>query len=120
MEKKKVLVVDDEPSIVKVIEARLKASNYDVITASRGDEGLEKAEREQPDLIVLDVMMPVLDGYTFVRELKTSERLSKTPIIVLTAKEKLEDLFAMEGVTTYLTKPYSSYDLLEQVREHIG
>ena len=118
MEKKKVLIVDDEEALVKFLARRLEANHYEVVTALRGDEGLEKAEREKPDLIILDVMMPVMDGYTFVREMKSAG--NETPIIMLTAKEKMEDLFQMEGVPDYLIKPCDSEALLEKIEQHIG
>ncbi len=119
---KKILIIDDEPDIVKIIQKQFMASHYEVITALDGEEGLEKAEREKPDLIILDIMMPKMDGYTFTRELHTkiSSGRVTTPIIVLTAKEKMQDLFEIEGVKEYIVKPFDPAELLEKVKKYIG
>ncbi len=118
MIKKKILVIDDEPTFVKMITARLSANNYEVVTAPNGEEGLRLTEVEKPDLIVLDVMMPMMDGYTFVRELKAAG--CDTPIIMLTAKEKMEELFKIEGVDDYMVKPYEPEVLLQKIKKYIG
>ncbi len=108
---KKILIIDDEPHIVKMVESRLKMNDYEVVSAFNGREGLNKVHDETPDLIILDVMMPKMDGYTFVRELKKEK--NETPVIVLTAKTGMADLFEMEGVVAYIQKPFETEDLLK-------
>ena len=118
--RKKILVIDDEKDIVKLLESRLKANHYEVVTAFDGEEGLEKLKKEKPDLVILDIFMPKTDGYTFVREYKTIVDVKSVPIIVLTAKERMRDLFKMEGVADYILKPFMAEELLEKVNKHIG
>jgi DNA-binding response OmpR family regulator len=117
---KKILVIDDEPDILTILESRLKANRYEVVTASDGEEGLKKLEKETPDLVILDILMPKTDGYTFVREFKTIVDLRSVPIIVLTAKEMMRDLFQMEGVADYIVKPFVAEELIEKVIQQIG
>ena len=119
---KKILVVDDEPHIVKMIESRLTANGYDVITASDGQEGLEKAQGENPDLILLDVMMPKLTGYKVSRLLKFDERFKNIPIIMLTARSQENDieLGTEVGVNLYITKPFEAQDLLNSIKKILG
>ncbi len=88
---KKVLVVEDESDLVAALEVRLKAEGYDVITALDGEEGLRKAREESPDLIILDIMLPKMDGFKVSRLLKFDERYEHVPIIMLTAKVEKED-----------------------------
>ena len=82
---KKILLVDDDPDLVKAVGMILESRKYEVATAYGGNEGLEKARTEKPDLIVLDVMMPDKDGYTVCKELKSDPELSKIPVLLLTA-----------------------------------
>ncbi len=82
---KKILLVDDDPDLVNAVRMILESKNYNVAAAYGGNEGLEKAKIEKPDLIVLDVMMPDKDGYTVCKELKADPRLSQIPVILLTA-----------------------------------
>lgn len=82
---KKILIVDDDPDLVKAVSMILESKNYEVAAAYGGIEGLEKAKTENPDLIVLDVMMPDKDGYTVCKELKADPQLSKIPVLLLTA-----------------------------------
>ena len=117
---KKILVIDDEKDIVNLLASRLKANRYEVVTAFDGDEGLEKLKTEKPDLVILDILMPKTDGYTFVREFKTMIDLKDVPIIVLTAKEMMRDLFKMEGITDYIVKPFVADELIEKLVKHIG
>jgi len=97
----------------------LEAQDYDVITASTGDEGLKKVRSEKPDLILLDIMMPLTDGYTFVREIKASEEFKSIPIIIQTAKAELKDLLEVEGVSDYIVKPYKAEEILEMVKKYL-
>ena len=112
-------MVDDEPTLIKMVKTGLEAHDYNVITASNGKEGLEKVKSENPDLILLDVMMPNVDGYTFVREIKASEEFKTIPIIVQTAKTEMEELFKIEGVSDFIVKPYKTENILEMVRKYL-
>lgn len=120
MGKKKILVVDDEPELLSMVKMRLEASDYEVCIASDGQEGLEKAETEKPDLILLDIMMPEKDGYTFLLEAKKKQSIKNIPVIVLTAMQKMKGLFKQEGVKDYILKPFDGQDLLEKVKKYLG
>ena len=119
---KKVLVVDDEPNIVQVVISRLKANNYDVITAVDGQEALELAQREKPDLIILDLMLPKLDGYKVCSILKSNDQHKDTPIIMLTARGEIDDMKngLEKGANAYVTKPFNSNALIGIIDGLIG
>ncbi|MFA5059695.1 MAG: response regulator [Candidatus Omnitrophota bacterium] len=117
---KTILVVDDERDIVNTLKARLEANQYKVLTAYDGDEGLKSVDQENPDLIILDIGMPKMDGYTFVRELRSNDLTSRIPVVILTAKDRLQDIFKLEGVKDYIVKPYDSADLLSRVKKILG
>ena len=119
---KKILVVDDETQMVEMLKMRLEASNYTVTTASDGMEGLSKAKSDNPDLIILDLMLPKLDGYQVCRMLKFDKTLAKIPIIMLTALGEREDREWGKKVKadSYLTKPFDTEELLEKIKSLIG
>lgn len=119
MDKKRILVVDDEAELVKAIEIRLKQADYEVLTAYDGQEGLDKAQKERPDLIVLDLMMPKMDGYKVCGLLKADSRYNKIPIIMLTAKAQEEDMKLGKevGADAYIMKPFESEVLLSKIKE---
>jgi two-component system alkaline phosphatase synthesis response regulator PhoP len=112
---KTILVVDDEPQIVEICRDYLKAAGFDVITANDGPKGLATAQREHPDLVVLDLMLPGMDGLDVCRELR---RENSIPIIMLTARvEETDKLIGLElGADDYLTKPFSPRELVARVR----
>src|SRR4030067_629025 len=112
---KKILLVDDEPEILEICRDYLKASAYDVVTAKDGAQGLSSARREKPDLIVLDLMMPELDGLDLCRAIR---RESTVPIIMLTARvEETDKLIGLElGADDYMTKPFSPRELVARGR----
>lgn len=112
---KTILVIDDEPKIVEICKDYLTAAGFAVITANDGAKGLAAARKERPDLIVLDLMMPEMDGLDVCRELR---RDSTTPIIMLTARvEESDKLVGLElGADDYLTKPFSPRELVARVR----
>ena len=115
----KILVVDDERTIVKLITAKLSLEGYEVITAADGQEGLSMARAEKPDLIVLDVMMPKMDGYRVAKMLKLDDLHKDIPIIFLTAKVQDQDMEMgrQTGAEAYLTKPIDPESLISKVRE---
>src|SRR3989338_3335855 len=117
---KKILVIDDEQDFVDMIKIRLKANGYEVVSANDGREGLKVWEEEQPDLILLDIMMTNLDGYSFIQESKSMAELKPVPIIVLTAKTGFKEIFEMEGVRDYVMKPCDDKELLKKIRALIG
>jgi len=112
---KTILVIDDEPKIVEICRDYLVAAGFDVITASDGPQGLAAARRERPDLIVLDLMLPGMDGLDVCRELR---REGSTPVIMLTARvEESDKLVGLElGADDYLTKPFSPRELVARAR----
>jgi DNA-binding response OmpR family regulator len=119
---KRILVVDDEQDIVKMVGLRLKANGYEVLSAHDGHQGLEMAQKEKPDLIILDVMMPKMDGYKVCGLLKKDSRFAKTPVIMFTAKaqDKDKDLGREVGANAYLTKPFDPPALIAKVKELLG
>lgn len=118
-DKKRILVVDDETELVKAIEIRLKQAEYEVLIAYDGQEGLNKAKKEKPDLIILDLMLPKMDGYKVCGLLKSDTRYSKIPIIMFTARAQESDKKMGEevGVDVYITKPFDHQVLLEKIKE---
>jgi DNA-binding response OmpR family regulator len=112
---KKILVVDDEPKIAEICQDYLKAAGYQVVIAMTGPDGLSMARRERPDLIVLDLMLPEMDGLDVCRTLR---RESDVPIIMLTARvEETDKLIGLEiGADDYITKPFSPRELVARVR----
>ena len=109
-----ILVVDDEALLVKGIRFNLKSDGYDVITGSNGQEAVDLAKSENPDLIVLDVMMPVMDGWAVCRAIRAE---SQTPVIMLTAKGETDDKVAglKNGADDYITKPFEMKEVLARI-----
>ena len=114
----KVLVVDDEASIVNIISYNLKKEGYEVITAEDGEAGLELAMNEKPDLILLDIMMPKMDGYEVCRKIREK---SNVPIIMLTARaDEVDKVIGLEmGADDYVTKPFGNRELIARVKAHL-
>lgn len=115
---KKILVVDDEKPISDIIKFNLEKEGYDVITAFDGEEALEKVEEEIPDLIVLDIMLPKVDGLEVVREVRKTHNM---PIIMVTAKEtEIDKVLGLElGADDYVTKPFSNRELVARVKANL-
>ena len=118
METRKVLVVDDEKNIVDIIKFNLKKEGYDVVTAADGQEAILKAYTENPDLILLDIMMPNVDGYEACRKIREKY---DTPIIMLTARaEEVDKLLGFElGADDYVTKPFGVRELMARVKANL-
>ncbi len=115
--KPRILLVDDEPSIVKMLAARLQANGYDIVSAEDGLKGLEVVKKERPDLIILDVVMPQLNGMQMKSELNKGEITASIPVIFLSAKASTEN--KVEGLRLwaddYVTKPFDAEELLARV-----
>lgn len=118
---KRILVVDDEPDIVKVVAFRLKKKGYAVIVAVDGHEGLEKAEKEKPDLILLDLQLPGMNGEEVCAKIRSNQNLKQIPIIFLTASQSVnvKDKAKQLGANDYLIKPFTPEDLFAKVAKHI-
>jgi len=116
MRKKKILVVDDDIQGV-MVQMVLKSRNYDVITASNGIEGLEEAKKEKPDLILLDVNMPAMNGHEALSKLKSMDETNTIPVIMLTAQGQNEDVEKAHklGADDYIVKPFNPTTLLEKI-----
>jgi DNA-binding response OmpR family regulator len=121
MKNKRILVIDDEMDFVKMLRARLQIEGYEVLTAEDGTKGIQIARKERPDVIILDIMMPGMDGHMVCDTIKKSTLTWSIPIIYLTAKtSQADEVLAMEkGAKYYLTKPYNPGVLLEMVRSAI-
>jgi DNA-binding response OmpR family regulator len=117
--KKKILLVDDEPHIVKLLQARLKSHGYEVICACDGQTGLELAKTEKPDLLILDLMLPKMDGYAVCGEMKGDAAYSRIPIIMFTARAQEGDITRGKesGADAYITKPFDAAALLKKIEE---
>ena len=115
---KKILAVDDERHIVRLVQINLQKEGYEVVTAGNGREALEKVQSEKPDLIVMDVMMPEMDGFEALEKLKANPQTAQIPIIMLTAKAQDADVFSgwQKGADLYLTKPFNPSELLTFVK----
>jgi two-component system alkaline phosphatase synthesis response regulator PhoP len=121
MEKKaKILLIDDDPDFVEVTKKVLeKGASYQVVVAVNGKEGLEKAKKEKPDLILLDILMPVTDGFGFAEQFGKETSLRNIPVLALTSfSTSLGEPFAFE-VAEFIRKPVSPRDLLERVEKHL-
>lgn len=116
----KILVIDDERVSLSLVKFGLAANNYDVSTAVDGDVGLQMVKSVNPDLIVLDIGMPNLNGYEFMQELKQMEGHERTPVIILTANETMEDVFKLEGSLEYFVKPVDIAKLVARIKGCLG
>jgi DNA-binding response OmpR family regulator len=119
---KKILIVEDYPHIVDVLKIRLEAAGYEVVAAGDGQEGLNMARSEKPDLIILDVMLPKMNGYKVCRLLKFDVKYKNIPIFLLTARAKPEDIQTGKatGANEYIIKPYDPQELLATIRRYLA
>ncbi len=115
----KILVIDDEVQLVQMVQIRLEANGYDIVTAYDGEEGIEKVKSENPDLIILDIMMPKMNGFEACKILKNDPKYSKIPIIFLSAKVQEEDLEIgkAKSADAFVKKPFETPDLLAKIKE---
>lgn len=114
-----ILIIDDEADFVRTMRIDLVRQGYKVITAGDGEEGMDCAVRDHPDLIIVDVKMPKVDGYTFVRKLKKDTALATIPVIVLTSYEPLKEIFLVEGICDYFIKSTDTKQLHEIIRKRL-
>lgn len=118
----RILVCDDDPVILRLLQVNLELEGYEVLMAHNGEEALDIARDQSPDLIILDVMMPRMDGYQTVEALKADEHTRGIPVVFLSAKAQQADIEKGldYGVEDYLTKPFDPTELLEVVQRIVG
>ncbi len=118
----KILVVDDEPTIVRLMEFILARQGHEMIVAVNGEEALQKIKTHQPDLVLLDIMMPRIDGYEVAQRLRADPQTAELPIIMLSAKAQDEDIRrgVEVGVDEYITKPFTPDHLVQVVSQHLS
>jgi two-component system alkaline phosphatase synthesis response regulator PhoP len=120
--KKRILVVDDEVAIVRMLKDRLESAGFEVLTAYDGAQAVEVARQERPDLIIMDVMMPRMDGLTAAKQLRSDPTTAHIPIVMLTARGQESDEQAgyAAGAVRYFTKPFSPRQLVQELRSLLG
>ncbi|MHC4242459.1 MAG: response regulator [Planctomycetota bacterium] len=113
----RILVVDDDTALIETIQQRFEYRKWEVITAANGKEGLEKAANEKPDLIVLDINMPVLNGHEMIMRLRGNSKLREIPVIMCTMSNKVQDITtaASYDISGYVTKPFDFAELIETI-----
>jgi len=118
---KKILIIDDEPDLVRLVGDRLRMQKYEVVGASNGIEGLKKAVSEKPDLILLDILMPGMDGHAVLKRLKSSSDTDSIPVIMLTAKSQSKDVETARkaGAEDFVAKPFDYTTLISKIKRHI-
>ena len=121
-QKAKVLIVDDEPLNVDYIEQALEDSDYQIITATNGEEALKKIKSEQPDLVLLDLAMPIMDGFAVLEQVKADSMLRDIPIIIISAEHDSKSVVRgiKQGAEDYLTQPVHAGLLVKKVKEYLG
>ena len=121
MSQKRILLVDDEVDLVETLRFSLENEGYNVLVSHDGEDALNQARKENPDLILLDLMLPKLDGYKVCRLLKFDENYKHIPILMLTAKTQEKDkLLGKEtGANDYITKPFDTDELLKKVKSYL-
>ena len=122
LETKKLLLIDDDPNLILLAKDYLEFNGYQVTTATHGAEAMKILEQETPDLIICDVMMPEMDGYTFVQEIRKNPRLDWLPVIFLSAKGQSQDRIKGldQGADVYIVKPFEPDELVAQVKSTIN
>jgi CheY-like chemotaxis protein len=122
MERKKILLVDDSSTVLLMERMILAKSQYDIVEARDGQEGVDKALAEQPDLILMDVVMPKMNGFEAVRRLREEDATRAIPVIMVTTRGELESVESgyAAGCSEYITKPIDGLELLTKVRSCLG
>ena len=121
VKKQKILVVDDEPHIVNLVRLTLSGDKYEVYSAYSGKEAIELAKKISPNLIILDLMMPAVDGYQVCEEIRKDEQTANVPIMILSAKSQLADKFKSinVGADDYMIKPFDPEELIKRVKINV-
>jgi len=114
---KTILVIDDDETLLDLATNLLTHHNYAVLTARNGQEGVRVLKNQLPDLIVLDVLMPVMDGFQFYKTIKSQKEYAQIPVIILTSRSQMRDTFLAIGVDCFIVKPYESKDLLSRIEQ---
>ena len=122
MDKKRVLVVDDDADLVKMLKVRIEAEGYEFMNAVDGKDMLDVLKIKKPHVILLDIMLPTMDGYSALREMRKNEEYANIPVIILSAKEKKKvgDLFILEKIAFFVEKPFETKELMEKIKIAIG
>lgn len=122
MSKKKILIVEDEESLLKLESILLTTKGYEVIGVTDGPAALDALAEEAPDLVLLDIMLPGMDGFEVCRRIKESDETGHIPVIIMTAKRSREDMACGEkvGGDMYITKPFKSARVIEAIKKFIG
>jgi DNA-binding response OmpR family regulator len=122
MDRKKILLVDDSSTVLLMEKMILSKCPYDLVTASDGQEGLDKAVAERPDLILLDVVMPRMDGFEVCRRIRQRDEMRGVPVIMVTTRGELKSVETgyQSGCTDYITKPINGLELLSKVKNYLG
>lgn len=118
-DQKKILIIDDEEDIQKILRIRFEQEGFVVAVAEDGEKGVKAAELESPDLILLDIMMPKVDGYSCLKEIRKNQKIKDVPVIMLSGKEeeKVRDLFAFQKISGYIEKPFELDNLIAKIKE---
>lgn len=118
----RILIVDDSPTEIHVLKTMLEKQNYEVMTAESGEEGVEKAKAEKPDLILMDIVMPGLNGFQATRQISKAPETADIPIIIVTTKDQETDRVwgLRQGAKDYLTKPVDEKTLMTKIKDLLG
>jgi DNA-binding response OmpR family regulator len=116
-DKVKILIVDDEPNIVQTLQDRLEMNDFEVVTACNGKEGLDQAIQHMPDVVLLDVIMPVMDGLEMLEALRKEPSCEDVSVVMLTARSQTQDIARANacGIEDYIVKPFDLSELLEKI-----
>ncbi len=119
---KNILVVEDVEDHLEIVKLILEQHNYSIITAANGKEGLLSAQKNKPMLILLDVMLPEMNGYEVCKAIRADESIKATPVIMLSVRSNPEDVEAgyASGANEYMTKPFNLEELIKKVKKHLG
>ncbi len=122
MSKAKVLLVDDEAFNLDFLQQALEDENYEIFIAADGQEALKKIKSEQPDLVLLDLMMPIIDGFEVLQKVKEDDMLRDIPIIIISAEHDSKSVVKgiKQGAEDYMTKPITAAQLIKKVKEYLG
>ena len=116
---KRILIIEDEKDIVQLLSTRLREAQYEILFAYDGEEGLRLAQTLTPDLIIMDIKIPKMDGWSVAKALKKEDPTRKIPIIVLSGYRQMQDLFKQEGILDYFIKPFDVEDLVRKIEMRI-